>query len=130
MENSKISLLGKNIKKIRKNKELSIFQLSKLSNVSSSTISQIETGGRNSLKSDNLEKIAVALEVTPNSLLLNVKEEKKVISNIYESIIMDLSSDKVVLEDVIMTANEKEQFKLGIEMIVNAIKFNRLNRGS
>ncbi len=64
-----ISELGKNIKKLRKNKGFSSYKLAKNANVGISTISQIESGNRQSLNSNTIEKIATALEVSTGMLL-------------------------------------------------------------
>lgn len=64
-----VSELGKNIKKLRKNKGFSSYKLAKNANVGISTISQIESGNRQSLNSNTIEKIATALEVSTGILL-------------------------------------------------------------
>lgn len=59
--------IGARIKKIRSQKELSTYELSKLVGVSQSTISKLENGKR---KADNIiiEKLAEALGVSPDRL--------------------------------------------------------------
>jgi len=125
VNNSKVSLLGTNIKKIRNEKNMSISTLSKLSEVSSPTISQIESGARKSLISKNVEKIAKALDVTINDLFSIKDEGEYIISDIYEAIVMCLADDEASIDDVIMTEKEKEQLKFSVEMAINTIRSNR-----
>lgn len=125
MGNENISLLGTNIKKFRNKKKMSMDILSKLSGVSSSSISQIETGGRSSMRSENVEKIAKALEITTNDLLLTVEEGEYEVSDIYEAIVMCLADDEVSIDDIIMSDKEKEQFEFGVKIIINTIRSNR-----
>ena len=58
-----ISTVAKNIKKYRKEKELSQDRLSRLADVSHATIIKIESGGIQSPTIDTVQKIAKALGV-------------------------------------------------------------------
>lgn len=63
--NSELSaraLVARNLKKIREEKEMSQFYLAKISNISQTYISQVESGNRN-VSLDVLEKFAIALNV-------------------------------------------------------------------
>ena len=64
-----VTLLGQNIKRIRCEKGFTQKELSTLSKVSQSTITEIEKGTRKSLRADNLSKIAISLGVSANHLL-------------------------------------------------------------
>jgi len=64
-----ISTVAKNIKKYRKEKELSQDRLSRLADVSHATIIKIESGGIQSPTIDTVQKIAKALEVQVDDLL-------------------------------------------------------------
>ncbi len=58
-----VSILGKNIKRIRELKGISAYRLAKDAHVGASTISEIESGIRQSLNSVSMRKIAEALDV-------------------------------------------------------------------
>ena len=51
-----ISELGLNIRKIREIRKISAYELAKRANIGSSTISQIETGKRKTLKGDTCQR--------------------------------------------------------------------------
>jgi len=64
-----IPTVAKNIKKLRKEKELSQDRLSRLADVSHATIIKIESGGIQSSTIDTVQKIAKALGVGVEDLL-------------------------------------------------------------
>ncbi len=64
-----IPIVAKNIKKLRKKKELSQDRLSRLADVSHATIIKIESGGIQSPTIDTIQKIAKALGVGVEDLL-------------------------------------------------------------
>lgn len=118
------SILGDNIKKFRINLGLSIKELSDKADVGSSTISQIETGKRKSLRSESLEKIAHALGISTNDLL-NINEGNYEVSDLSEAIEFILSDDEVSIDNVPLTKEEKEKFKFAMQIAINTIKDNR-----
>lgn len=118
------SFLGENIKKYRINLGLSIKDLSEKSGVSSSTISQIETGKRKSLRSESLEKVARALNLNVNELL-SIDEGSYEVSDLNEAIQFILSDDEVSIDDIPLSLEEKEQFKFAVQMAINTIRNNR-----
>lgn len=118
------SFLGENIKKYRLNSGLSIKDLSEKSGVSSSTISQIETGKRKSLRSESLEKVAKALNLNVNELL-SIDEGSYEVSDLDEAIQFILSDDEVSIDDIPLSIDEKEQFKFAVQMAINTIRNNR-----
>lgn len=120
-----VSILGENIKHIREEKNLSVNELSRKAKVGVATISQIETGKRQGLRSETLEKIAIALEVTTNDLL-NINEYSYEISDLSEAIDFILSDDEILIDDVPMTKREKEQFEFAVKMAINTIRENRI----
>jgi transcriptional regulator with XRE-family HTH domain len=61
--------IGKNIKKLRRAKDLSQDRLSKLADVSYNSIIKLETGGITNPTIKTLQKIAKALEVQVDDLL-------------------------------------------------------------
>ena len=64
-----ISQIGKNLKKLRKQKGLSQDRLSKLADVSYNTVIKLESGGINNPTIETLQKLAKALEVSVDNLL-------------------------------------------------------------
>lgn len=62
-------MLGTNIKQLRKQKGLTQKALAKLSSVSYSTLTKIETGVIASPRLEQLQKIAKALDVTVDNLI-------------------------------------------------------------
>ena len=68
MSNEK-SIIGKNIKKLRKQRDLSQDRLSKLADISHNTIIKIESGAIQSPTMDTAQKIAKALGVSLDDLI-------------------------------------------------------------
>ena len=68
MSNEK-STIGKNIKKLRKQRDLSQDRLSKLADISHNTIIKIESGAIQSPTMDTAQKIAKALGVSIGKIL-------------------------------------------------------------
>ncbi|OQB44025.1 MAG: HTH-type transcriptional regulator SinR [Parcubacteria group bacterium ADurb.Bin159] len=64
-----ISQIGKNIKKLRKQKGLSQDRLSKLADISYNTVIKLESGGITNPSISTLQKIAKALNVSVDNLL-------------------------------------------------------------
>jgi len=68
MSNEK-STIGKNIKKLRKQRDLSQDRLSKFADISHNTIIKIESGAIQSPTMDTAQKIAKALGVSLDDLM-------------------------------------------------------------
>jgi len=64
-----ISQIGKNIKKLRKQKGLSQDRLSKLADISYNTVIKLESGGIINPSIDTLQKLTKALNVSVDDLL-------------------------------------------------------------
>ena len=64
-----ILLIGKNIKRLRKQKGLSQDRLSKLADISYNTVIKLELGGITNPSIDTLQKLAKALNVSVDDLL-------------------------------------------------------------
>lgn len=79
-----ISILGKNIEKLRTAKGWSKSKLKELSNVGYATIHDIESGKTQNLNTATINKLAIALNVTPN-ILLGI-EEIEIINHVVEDI--------------------------------------------
>lgn len=70
------SMIGESIKKIRKTKDISQDRLSKLADVTYTTLAKIESGVNSNPTIKTLQKIAKALEVKVDDLLGNTKFQK------------------------------------------------------
>ena len=64
-----ISQIGKNLKKLRKQKGLSQDRLSKLADVSYNTVIKLESGGITNPTIETLQKLAKALDVSVDELI-------------------------------------------------------------
>lgn len=120
-----VSILGINIKKIREEKGLSAYKLSKLAKVGGATISEIESGVRQSLNSSTVEKIANVLGVTTDSLYTTENDVEYIVTDIEETLRVILSSEELTLDNIEMTDNEKEQFMVGAKSLLDIIKLQR-----
>lgn len=118
------SILGENIKRFRIKLGLNIKELSDKAGVGSSTISQIETGKRKSLRSESLEKIAYALGISTNDLL-NINEGTYQVADLLEAIELILADDEISIDNITLTKEEKENFKFAIQIAINTIRDNR-----
>ena len=104
---------------------MSIKTLSELAGVGASTVSQIESGKRTSLRTETVEKIAKVLNVDVTTLLSAPGEGEYVVSDLKEAIEFVLSDDEISINDEIMTAEEKMKFKFAMEMAINTIISDR-----
>lgn len=120
-----VSIVGINIKRIRIAKGFSAYKLAKIANVAQSTISQIEGGNRQSLNSETLNKIADALQVTPNELLSMENDTEYTINDIEQAIEIILTSEELVLDDIELTEEEKSLLVKNIKITFDAIRKNR-----
>lgn len=120
-----ISILGLNIKKIREEKGFSAYKLAKIAGVGGATISEIESGKRQSLNSTSIEKIANALEVAIDELMATENNIEYVVTDIEQTVNLILSSDELVLDDIELNRNEKEQLKMAIDIALNSIRNQR-----
>lgn len=120
-----VSILGLNIKRIREEKGISAYRLAKEAHVGVSTISQIESGKRQSLNSATVEKVAGALGVSADELMNMESDVEYIVTDIEQTINLILSSDELVLDDLEMTEQEKAQFKMATEIALNSIRAQR-----
>ncbi|MBY6898767.1 helix-turn-helix domain-containing protein [Clostridium botulinum] len=120
-----ISILGQNLKKIRTEKGLSAYKLSKLARVGTTTISEIENGKRQSLNSTTIEKIANALNISTDRLM-DVEENKEyIVTDIEQTIKLILTSDELVLDDIKLSDNEKLQIESALNATFAMIRSQR-----
>lgn len=120
-----VSVLGINIKKIRDQQGLSAYKLSKLAKVGGATISEIESGIRQSLNSSTVEKIAKVLGVTTDSLYSAENEMEYIVKDIEQAIHFILYSEELILDDLEMNEDEKKQFLIGANAILDIIRIQR-----
>jgi len=125
---SNISILGINIKKIREKKGISAYRLAKDANVGASTISQIESGKRQSLNSVTAEKIANVLEVSTDELFATENNTEYVVTDIEQTMNLVLSSEELVLDDIEITEEEKAQIKMAVDIALSTIRKARERR--
>lgn len=123
-----ISILGQNIKRIREEKGISAYKLSKLAGVGVATIAEIESGKRQSLNTSTIEKVANALSVTVDELLTTENNKEYIVTDIYQTLNLILTSDELTLDDIPMTEIEKQQFKVGINALIDIIRIQRNER--
>lgn len=121
-----ISKLGLNIRKIREIRKISAYELAKRANVGSSTISQIETGKRKTLKGDTLSKIAAALNVSVNDLIGNSDKINVKPKDIMELLSNIKYSDFIELDGIKLSNEEKNIIESAITMGINSIRYKRI----
>ena len=64
-----ITIVGKRLKKLRRDKNITLMQLAKKTGINEATLSRIESGAIKLRQLDKLSKIASALDVTLDNLL-------------------------------------------------------------
>lgn len=123
-----ISILGQNIKRIRTSKKITQKQLSVLSNVSQSTIAEIEKGTRQNLRADNLTKISSALDVSTNELLGISEDSEYEITDVESAtnIIFKNDSD-LELDSIPLSDFELELIKAQLSLSFTLIRMHRNN---
>lgn len=122
---SNISVIGLNIKKIRTRQGISKYQLSKLAGVGSATISQIESGARQTLKGDTINKIADALHVSVNDLLREGDKLHLESDNACEILSMMCNSGFIKLDGVLLDRQECILLETAIGLSINGIRMRR-----
>lgn len=124
MEN--VSVLGQNIKRIRQSQNISSTTLAKMADVGISTISQIETGKRQTLQGATINKIANALNVSVNDLLGEngvVNFETDEFCDIMSILI---NSKFLKIDGKQMSHEEKILLQTEVTMFLSAIRYQRL----
>lgn len=120
-----ISELGLNIRKIREIRKISAYELAKRANVGSSTISQIETGKRKTLKGDTLSKIAAALNVSVNDLIGNSDKVNVKTNDVMELLSIIMYSDFIELDGVKLSNEEKNILQNIFIIVIDSIRYKR-----
>ncbi|MBZ9693335.1 helix-turn-helix domain-containing protein [Clostridium sp. M14] len=122
-----ISILGQNIKRIRINRGIKTTQLSKRAKVGISTISQIESGSRQSLKSDTLNKIVEALNVSVEDLISDKTAKRK--SYDISCIINEIKENEITFEGKSLTKDEIKLIELNLEVALKSVQLYRSKKG-
>lgn len=117
-----VSILGINIKKTREAKGMSAYRLAKEAHVSASTISEIESGIRQSLNTSTVEKVANVLGISTDELFSTENNVEYVVTDIEQTINLILSSDELVLDDILLSTEEKNQIKITTQIALNSIR--------
>lgn len=120
-----VSILGVNIKRIRESKGISAYRLAKDAKVGNSTISEIESGIRQSLNSHTVEKIADALSTTADELFAIPMDEEFVVTDINDVTDVILSSDELTLDNTELSKSEKAQIQMALQMALDIIRRQR-----
>lgn len=119
-----ISELGANITKFREAKNWSINKLKQESGIGYATLHDIENGKSQSITSDNLEKVAKALNVNTDELLgfevveITVKDLPDTLENILES-------DELEIDKKLITEQEKNELREFFNFAINMIRRRR-----
>lgn len=125
---SKVSLFGKELRRLRTSKAMTINDLSDKSSVSSSYISQIENGKRDTPQPDTIKKIALGLDVDYFSLMRiagHMDSEEKGQFNASEMLMaipIDVKTQFIVnnLNEEIRSSPELEKDRAKLELDLNA----------
>lgn len=120
-----ISILGQNIKRVRESKKISAYKLAQISGVGNSTISQIESGKRQTLNVSTIEKLAIALNVEPNKLISPEDDTEYELTDFKEIISTILLSADITLDEIELTDIEKKDISLAIEIVIQLIRNRR-----
>ncbi|HBJ1650399.1 TPA: helix-turn-helix transcriptional regulator [Clostridium botulinum] len=121
-----ISNLGKNIKKLRIERSISLNELARKSDISGSTISKIETGITDDLKTNTVIKIAKALNVSLEELVANPP-----IKNTYDisDVINQLKYNNITFNGRALSEDELKLMELNLEVALKSIQLYRTKQG-
>lgn len=122
---NQISILGQNIKRIRQSKNISAALLSKLAGVGAATISQIESGKRQTLQGDTINKIAAAFNVSVNELLGEDGMINFETNDLCDILSIILNGNFLELDGSTMTYEEKLLLQTNMTMFISAIRYQR-----
>ena len=122
-----ISELGLNIKKIRELRKISAYELAKRANVGNATISQIESGKRQTLKGDTLSRIAAALNVSESDLLGTSEKINFETNDLVDLLNIINYADFIELDGKRLSDDEKKIIENAVMMVVDSIRYKRIN---
>lgn len=122
-----ISELGKNIKLFREKKGWNLKKLIDEAEVGYATIHDIENGKKQNINSTTLEKIAAALDVSPNELL-GIDIIEHTVSDMLETLNVIFESDELEMDGIKLTSKEKEVLKSIYKNGLDVIRLMRSNQ--
>ena len=124
-----ISIVGKNIKRLREEKNMSQADLVRKAGVGKATINEIENGKRKNLNSNTINKISNALNVSVEELFIEDGQQEYCVTDIKEALNLILSSDELTLNDKELTDTERNLIEETLTDVFNFIikkrKFNK-----
>lgn len=121
-----VSDLGQCIHRIRVQQGLSIAKLAELAGIGNSTISQIESGRRQTLQGDTIEKLATALNVSVSDLLGGENPSRFETNDAMDILNIMLYADFVTFDNVPFSREERVLLETTIKMTLNSIRFDRI----
>ncbi|OSA95734.1 UNVERIFIED_ORG: hypothetical protein B2H93_04750 [Clostridium botulinum] len=121
-----ISKLGKNIRKLRTARNISLNELARKSSISPSTISKIETGETDDLKVNTVIKVANALNISLDELVTNTP-----IKNTYDisDIINQLKYNDITFKAKVLSEDELKLIELNLEVALKSVQIYRIKQG-
>ncbi len=111
-----LSILGKNIKKLRDRAGYSIRKLSVFSGVSKSVICEIESGKAKNPRFETITKLAVALNVTPETLNDIEFEHKYMVTDVKEAFYILMNQPNLAINGEEITQEARLQLINSIKM--------------
>lgn len=117
-----MTILSENIKKLRERAGMTIKELSELSGVGQSTISEIETGKAKNPKTATLTKIAKALNTSLDQLTEMELEHEYAITDVEEAMNLILNQENLMLHGEPITDEAKIQLANSIKMALQFAK--------
>ncbi|MBN1076035.1 XRE family transcriptional regulator [Clostridium botulinum] len=118
-----ISDLGKNIQRIRTERNISLNGLARKSSVSGSTISKVENGVTDDLKTNTVTKIAKALNVNLEELVTNTPINK---TYDIQDIINQFKYNNVLFEEKVLSEDEIRLIELNLEVALKSVELYRM----
>ncbi len=111
-----MSILGENIKKLRDRAGYSIRKLSEVSGVSKSVICEIESGKAKKPRFETITKLAVALNVTPETLNDMEFEHEYIVTDVKEAFYIIMNQPNLTINGEEITPEAKLQLINSIKM--------------
>ena len=111
-----MTILGENIKKLRDRAGYSIRKLSEFSGVSKSVICEIESGKAKKPRFETITKLAVALNVTPETLNDIEFEHKYMVTDVREAFYIIMNQPNLAINGEEITQEARLQLTNSIKM--------------
>ncbi|PYG84268.1 transcriptional regulator with XRE-family HTH domain [Ruminiclostridium sufflavum DSM 19573] len=117
-----MSILGENIKKLRERAGYSIRKLSEVSGVSKSVICEIESGKAKNPRFETISKIAISLNVTPETLNDMEFEHEYVVTDVKEAFYIIINQPNLTINGEKITPEAKLQLVNSIKMALQFVE--------